>query len=130
MFLGVAALHVLKEAQKSKPQYVILSVALLILAAIGFAVFKKRMWSLADDIVDCGDYLLVRFGEKEQPIYFSNITKVDVESHFGATTVRLRLSVPSQFGTVVSFLARQTSRNPFKPNAVAEELISRVNGKR
>jgi hypothetical protein len=47
-----------KESQKSKPQYVIPGLTLLILAGIGFAVFKKRMWSLADDIVDSGDYLL------------------------------------------------------------------------
>jgi hypothetical protein len=40
MFLGVAAYMLWKEDQKSKPQFVILGVALLLLAGIYFAVLN------------------------------------------------------------------------------------------
>jgi hypothetical protein len=58
----------------------------------------------------------------------SNLAKVDVENQLGATTVRLQLSVPCDFGSVIAiaFLAKSASRIPFEPNAVAAKLTARV----
>jgi hypothetical protein len=127
IFVSVSVYILWKESQKANPEYVILFSALAVMAVIFVVVFRRRMWSLADDVLDGGTYLLVRFGTREASINLANITKVDVESQLGATTVRLRLATPCEFGGVVSFLAKSTSRNPFALNVIAEDLIARVN---
>ena len=126
-FVSVSVYMLWKESQKAKPEYVILYVVLAIMAVVLVLVFKKRMWSLADEVLDGGTYLLVRFGSRESAISLSNIAKVDVDSQLGAATVRLRLATPCEFGEVVSFLAKSTSHNPFALNGIAENLIARVN---
>jgi hypothetical protein len=127
-FGSVAVYMFWKESQKAKPEFLILSLVLAFAAIIFIVVFKRRMWTLADEVLDGGTYLLVRFGTKEASINLSNITRVDSESQLGATTVRLRLATPCEFGSAISFLAKSTSRNPFALNGIAEDLIARVQG--
>jgi hypothetical protein len=128
VFVSVSVYMVWKESQKAKPAYVILFVVLAVVAVIFVVIFRRRMWSLADDVLDGGTYLLVRFGSREASINLSNITDVDVDNQLGARTVRLRLATPCEFGGVVSFLAKSTSRNPFASNKIVEDLIARVSG--
>jgi hypothetical protein len=126
VFSFITVMMVFKEAHKVKPNFPILLWALAVLAIVLIVVFKKSIWVLADEVLDGGDYLLVRFGKKQQHVNISNVAKVDVENQLGATTVRLQLSAPGDFGPVIAFLAKSTSRNPFQPNAVAAELAARV----
>jgi len=130
VYCAISAYMLWKESRKESPQFTILIAVLAVVAIIFFVVFKRRMWSLADEVLDGGDYLVVRFGDQQQSISLANVTRVDAENQLGATTVRLRLSVPCEFGSVVSFMAKSTSRNPFALNAVAEDLIARVNDRK
>jgi len=122
----VTVVMAFKEAQKVKPNFPSLLLAFAVLVVVLIVVFKKSIWVLADEVLDGGDYLLVCFGKKQQHVNISNVAKVDAENQLGATTVRLRLSVPCDFGSEIAFLAKSTSRNPFQPNAVAEKLAARV----
>jgi hypothetical protein len=121
----VTVVMAFKEAHKVKPDFPVLVSVLAVLAVILVVVFKKSIWVLADEVLDGGDYLLVRFGKKQQHVSISNVANVDVENQLGATTVRLQLSVPCEFGSVITFLAKSTSRNPFQPSAVAADLAAR-----
>jgi len=128
VFVSISAYMLWKESQKVRPEYMILLSVLAVVAVIFVVVFRRRMWSLADEVLDGGTFLLVRFGTRQASINLRNITKVETENQLGATTVRLRLATPCEFGGVVSFLAKSTSRNPFAANQIAEDLIARVSG--
>jgi hypothetical protein len=117
-----------REASKAQPHFATLAAVLVIFAVILLIVFTRMrrelgLVGLADEVLDGGDYLVVRFGKKRRQISMSNVADVAVERGIG-TTVRLRLSTPCEFGTVISFLA--SYRNPSEPNQVAEDLIARV----
>jgi hypothetical protein len=128
VYVAVSADMLWKESQKTRPEYAILICVLAVVAVIFVVVFKRRMWSLADEVLDGGAFLLVRFGTRQVSINLGNITEVETDAQLGATTVRLRLATPCEFGGVISFLARSTSRNPFAPNPLVEDLIARVSG--
>jgi len=127
MFAGCAAYMFWKESHKGRHDYLMLTSVLAVAAIILFVVFKKRMWSLADEVLDGGTYFIVRSGARNVTINLENITNVEAEGGFGATTVRFRLAIPCELGDVVSFLAKSTSRNPFAVNTIVEDLMSRVN---
>jgi len=129
-FIFVTVRMLESESKRARPQFAVLSAVIIGVGVIFVFVFKKRMWSLADEVLDGGDCLLVRFGQKQERVGLSNISDIHLESHLGATTVRLQLSAPSEFGAVISFLAKSESRNPFAANAVAEDLVARVRGAR
>ena len=114
------------ESKKARPDFAVLSLVLIGVGVILIFVFKKRMWSLADEVLDGGDHLLVRFGRRQERVSLTNVSDIHLESQFGATTVRLQLSAPCMFGTVISFLARSGSRNPFAPNPIAADLMARI----
>ena len=126
LYLGTSGYMLWKESQKVAPDFVILYSVLLVVAVIFIIVFKKQIWSLADEVLDGGDHLIVRFGTKTQNIPFTNIIDANAVNRFGATTVTLRLSVPCDFGNKISFLAKSESRNPFASNPIAEGLLARI----
>lgn len=128
VFVSISAYMFWKESQKSTPHFLILFVSLSILAVVFILVLRKRMWSLADEVLDGGAYLLVRFGSRQASINISDISDIHIEHQIGATTIRLRLATPCEFGEAVSFLAISSSRNPSAPNKIAEDLIARVQG--
>ena len=126
LYLIVIAWMFVQEARKPAPHFWTLSIVLTVLAIIIAFQLKRRVWGHADEVLDGSDYLLIRFGARQQKVEFSNIVSVDVKPDLGATTVTLRLSVPCEFGTTISFLAASTSRNPLAANAIAEDLVARI----
>jgi hypothetical protein len=99
----------------------------LVLFPILFLVMRKLVWDLVDEVYDGGDYLLVRNGGKEDRIPLSNIMNVSATLMVNPPRLTLRLATPGKFGKEVSFSpARPFSLNPFTKNAIAENLIERV----
>lgn len=97
------------------------------MALIGFFVMKKLIWDLVDEVQDCGDYLLVRNGDDEDKIPLSNIMNVSASTNTNPPRITLRLVKPGRFGPEVSFSPPlKFSLNPFARNAVAEDLMVRV----
>jgi hypothetical protein len=125
-FIFVTAWMFESESKRLKPDFAVLAAVTIGVGVIFVFVFKKRMRSFADEVLDGGDYLLVRFGRRQERVSLTNVSDIHLESQFGATTVRLQLSVPCEFGAVISFLAKSVSRNPFAPNPVAEDLVARI----
>lgn len=97
------------------------------MAILGFALMKKLVWDLIDEVYDCGDHLLVRRGDEEERIPLSGIINVSSSVATNPPRITLRLATPGKFGNEISFSPVTTfTLNPFAKNAVAEDLIVRV----
>lgn len=99
----------------------------LVMAVLGFFVFRTLVWSLADEVLDGGDYLLVRRAGEQERIPLSNIINVNSAVQSNPQRIVLKLARPGRFGDEVAFSPVTTfSLNPLAKNAVAEDLMVRV----
>jgi hypothetical protein len=64
----------------------------------------RLSWRLADDVFDCGSFLLFRRGKLEERISFSNIQFVEVRPMQRQQRIVLSLVFPGAFGQQVSFI--------------------------
>lgn len=94
----------------------------------GLLTWWFMVWDLADEVVDCGDALLVRRGEIEEKIPLTNILRVSESPFSESVRIVLQLIVPGQFGRVIAFMPqRQPARiNPFAKNPVVQDLSNRI----
>jgi hypothetical protein len=97
------------------------------MAIVGFFVMKHSVWNLVDEVHDCGDSLLVRNAGEEERIPLSNIINVNASIQARPPKITLRLARSGKFGSEIAFAPpSELSFNPFAKNAVAEDLIVRV----
>jgi len=97
------------------------------MAIFGFFLFRRLVWDLADEVVDGGDYLLVKFRGSEERIPLSNIMNVSSSTNLNPPRIVLRLVRPGKFGSEVAFSPqRPFTFNPFARIPIAEDLIGRV----
>jgi hypothetical protein len=102
-----------------------------VMAVFGFLLFRKLIWDLADEVFDAGDHLVVRKGGEQDVIRLDNIMNVSATVAVNPPRITLRLVKPGRFGDEVVFSPpRPFSLNPFARNAVAEDLIVRVDAAR
>jgi hypothetical protein len=104
----------------------------LLMMAFGFFLFRKMVWDLADEVRDGGSFLLVRKGSVEQRVPLANVMNVNMSQFSNPKRLTLRLRKPCEFGDEVVFVPRMPlfQFNPFARNAVAEDLIRRVDAAR
>src|ERR1700674_2583324 len=63
-----------------------------ILVIVLYFGWKRTIWLLADEVLDGGDYLLVRNHTVEEHVSLTNIMNVSTTSRFGSyTKITLRL---------------------------------------
>lgn len=106
------------------PMFLIVPV---LMAVIGYFAVKKFVWILVDEVYDCGDFLIVRNRGDEDRIPLANVMNVDPSTFVNPPRITLRLASPSKWGTEVVFSPiRRSISNPFARNAVAQDLIVRV----
>ena len=107
------------------PMVLVVPVVMLV---FGFVLFRKLLWDLADEVQDGGSFLLVRKGPVERRIPLANITNVSMSQLTNPKRLTLRLRTPCEFGDEVVFIPKAPlfSLNPFARNAVAEDLLRRV----
>ena len=101
----------------------------LVLAGVGFSIMKKTMDGVADEVLDAGDSLVVRFGHDLEYIQLSNIINVGYTPMAESSRVTLMLRTPSRFGAEISFYVKQRYV-PFGKNPVIAELIQRIDAAR
>jgi hypothetical protein len=125
--LSVVALIATRAFDKSP-----LLLAIPCVVALGGYVFMKKLaWDLADEVYDCGAYLLVRAPGGEEQVPLSNIMNVSASTLVNPPRVTLRLAHPSRLGAEIAFSPLAPfSLNPFAKNAVAEDLMARVDAAR
>lgn len=101
----------------------------LIMAVMGFLMFKKLCWDLVDEVFDDDDALVVRKGGKEQVVNLNDIINVS-HSQMGSpdgVTIHTRSGGP--IGKEFTFIL-PTKINPFSKNPVVAELIERIDNAR
>lgn len=103
----------------------------LFMAIIFFFIMKKMVWDLADEVLDGGDFLIVRFGSEQEQIPLSNIINVSYSYMMNPPRVTLTLRIASRFGNEVSFSPpRNFSLIPFAKSPIVADLIQRVDAAR
>jgi hypothetical protein len=103
----------------------------VIMAVFGYFLMKKLVWVLADEVFDCGDYLLVRNRGEEERIELSNIMNVSIITIMNPPQITLRLITPARCGSEVTFSPPMSLRlNPFAKCPIAEDLMVRAHSAR
>jgi hypothetical protein len=103
----------------------------LLAAVLGFVLMKKLVWDLVDEVYDCGDFLLVRNGGKEDRVFLASIMNINASTMTNPPRVTLRLSVAGKFGNEIVFSPiKPISLNLFARNSIVEDLIVRVDAAR
>jgi len=102
----------------------------LLLFVVGYAVIRRLVHDLADEVFDEGDALRVRFGSDEERIALADIINVGYTQFVNPPRITLTLRQPGRFGREVSFSPPQSFFAPFVRNRLASELIERVEAAR
>lgn len=98
-----------------------------VMAVFGYLMLKHLVWDLADEVFDCGDHLLLRKGTVEERVSLADVTNISASILLNPPRVTLRLDRPTKLGSEIAFSpAAPVSLNPFRRNAIAEDLIKRV----
>lgn len=124
-FLIFFFLSVLLSA-RARTNLVLLLVPIVI-AILGFVQMKNLIWDLADEVFDCGDYLVVRNRGEADNVLLSNIMDVSVSAFTNPPRITLRLVNAGKFGKEITFMPiNKFTLNPLARNQVAENLMVRV----
>jgi hypothetical protein len=97
---------------------------------IGYAIMRKLVFDLADEVFDEGDALRVRFGSDEERIPLTDVINVGYTQFVNPPRITLTLRQPGRFGREVSFSPPRRFFSPFVRNTLATELIERVEAAR
>jgi hypothetical protein len=102
----------------------------LLLLVLGYALLRKLVFDLADEVFDADDALIVRFGREEERIALADIINVSCTQFINPPRVTLTLRHAGRFGREVSFSPPRPFFAPFARNPYATELIERVDAAR
>ena len=101
----------------------------IVMLIIFYVVMKKLVFDLVDEVVDLGDALLVKNGDREDRIALSNIININYTPLMNPPRVTLSLRNAGLFGKQVSFCA-PVRFIPFATSPLIDSLIERVDAAR
>jgi hypothetical protein len=117
------------ESWREVPEFdSMLVVTVIVALASAYAAHSRHLWRLADEVLDGGDHLLVRYRNTTDQVKIANIANMEAHSEFNVTTIILHLVVPSRFGSTLYFLADSRGERR-KLSPVVAELAARVQGR-
>jgi hypothetical protein len=103
----------------------------VVVGVIIYVVLRRLVFDLADEVVDEGDALRVRFGAEEERIPLAEIINVSYAGITNPPRVTLTLRTAGRFGREVTFSPQQSFLSPLlRPNPLINELIERVDAAR
>lgn len=131
-FLVAAALGSARQGASPVGARISMLLVPVAMLAFGFLLFRKLVWDLADEVQDCGSYLLVRRGGIERRVPLADVMNVSASAFTSPRRVVLRLAARNELGDEVAFIPKMPlfALNPFARNAIAEDLIRRVDAAR
>ena len=123
----LAMFVVVSLATGAAAQDIMFIVVPVVLALVSYVLMKKLVWDLADEVYDCGDFLLVRNRGDEDRIVLASIMNVSPSTFTSPPRLTLRLESPGKWGTEVAFLPLvRFTPNRSGRNAIAQDLIVRA----
>lgn len=128
--LGVVLPLVLTRGSPNAPPWPVFAVPAAVMVVI-YAVLKKLVFDLADEVFDEGDALRVRFGAEEERIPLTEIINLSYSGISNPPRITLTLRHAGRFGREVTFSPQQSFLSPlFRPNPLVSDLIERVDAAR
>jgi hypothetical protein len=97
----------------------------IFMAVFGFALFKKMIWDLADEVYDEGETLLFRKSGKEQRVHLRDIINISYAQMNSPERVVLQVRSEGAIGKELAFNPPMRF-NPFSKNPIITDLIERV----
>jgi hypothetical protein len=101
----------------------------IFMVILGYFVMKKLVFDLADEVLDDGDSLVVRFGSDQDRIPLSQIMNVSYSYMSNPARVTLTLRTPGRFGKEITFSPPQRFV-PFAKSPIVADLIDRIDAAR
>jgi hypothetical protein len=114
------------SGQAPQPMFFIMPIIMMV---VGYAIMKKMVFNLVDQVFDVGDALLVKNGSQQEQIPLADITNISYVQMMNPPQVTLSLRQPTSFGDKVTFCA-PTRFIPFATSPVIDDLIKRVDAAR
>lgn len=105
----------------------------VLMAIVGFALFRRLVFDLVDEVWLDGDQLVVKNRGESSRIDLANVVSVSCTTLANPPRVTLRLRTPSRsLGNQVTFMpkGRRGLFAAFKPNPIARDLTRRVDALR
>ena len=97
----------------------------VIMAVFGYALFKKMVWDLADEVYDHGDVLEFRKNGKIQRVSLTDIINIDYTHMSSPERVVIHTRNEGEIGKELAFNLPMRF-NPLSKNPLVRELIERV----
>jgi hypothetical protein len=123
---AVAAPSFVDKSIFSEPMVHIIPICIL----IGFWVFflhKGRFFTIADEVVDCGDHLAIRRARLNVEIRFSNILSAEVSTAYRMHRITIHLRDRTEIGKRVDFWPQASLwGNLFAVQQIAMDLADRA----
>jgi hypothetical protein len=127
LFLATALLAGQHGRPLPPPAYVVP----LLLLVIGYALMRRLVFDLADEVFDEGDALRVRIGHEEERVPLADIINVSYAGMTSPPRVTLTLRSAGRFGKELTFAPQQGLLGPlFRKNPLVDDLIERVDAAR
>lgn len=128
--LGTALPLILTRADPHAPPWPVF-VMPLVVGVIVYAVLRRLVFDLADEVWDEGDALRVRCGEEEERIPLAEIINLSYSGITNPPRITLTLRTAGRFGRELSFSPQQSFLSPlFRRNPLVDDLIERVDAAR
>ena len=97
----------------------------VVMAVCGYLLMSKKLFDLADEVWDAGDYLVVRNAGREDRVALRDIIDVQYSGAFNPQRVTLTVRQPSRIGKKIAF-APPKAWIPFWRSKVVKDLMRRV----
>lgn len=119
------------HARRGTPPAVFFVLPLLMIL-IGYAVMRRLVFDLADEVYDEGEALRVRFGGDEERIPLSDIMNVSYAGMTNPPRVTITMRTATRFGREITFAPTQRLFGPLlrTTNPIVTDLIERVDAAR
>lgn len=128
--LGAALPLILTRDSPNTPPWPVF-VMPLVVGVIVYAVLRRLVFDLADEVWDEGDALRVRYGEDEERIPLAEISNLSYSGLTNPPRITLTLRIAGRFGREVTFSPPQSFLSPlFRRNPLVDDLIERVDAAR
>ncbi len=127
-FLAIFVLTAYLPGRRTHLEAMPMLIVPVVMAIIGYTLFRRLLFDLVDEVWDDGDALIVRNDGTEQRVALRNIINIGYSSLTNPERVTLTLRDGGTFGKEITFMPmprpfsfRWLSRNP-----IIDELIERV----
>jgi hypothetical protein len=125
-FIAVFVITALWASRRTHGVAVPFLVMPVLMAVIGYVLFRRLIFDLVDEVWDDGDALIVRNAGTEERVALKNIINVGFSTMINPERVTLTLREPSHFGKEITFSPPRRFLAFFSRSPIINELLERV----